>query len=428
MISRISLIFLIAFSFTCFGQSEYPNVKIHEGPANRGPEEPSIAISLKDTSILVAGANIFNAYFSSDGGRTWNHQILESRYGVWGDPVVESNSKGHFFFFHLSDPTGLNWSSDEILDRIVVQRSRSKGRRWSKGKYMGLAHPKDQDKEWAAIDPISDSIAVAWTQFDKYGSTSQEDESNILVSVSNKRGKRWSAPIRINEVSGDCIDDDGTTEGAVPAFGEHNRIYVAWSLNETIWFDYSEDGGKTWQEKDIRVATQPGGWTQDIPGLQRCNGMPVTLVDRSGGEHNGTIYVNWTDQRNGAADTDVFVAKSVDGGKTWSSPIQVNNDSGIVAHQFLTAMIVDQSTGYLYSVFYDRRHYQDNRTDVYLAISKDGGETWENERISESPFIPQSDIFFGDYNDISVVNGMVRPIWTRLEAGKLSIHTALIYK
>jgi Neuraminidase (sialidase) len=428
MINRIICLFFISFSLVLNGQSNYVNVKIHEGPAHRGPEEPSIAISLKDTSILVAGANIYNAYYSHDGGRTWNHQLLESKYGVWGDPVVESNSKGKFFFFHLSDPTGLNWSSDEILDRIVVQHSRAKGKRWSKGKYMGLAHPKDQDKEWAAIDPVSDSIAVAWTQFDTYGSTNPEDKSNILVSVSNKRGKRWSEPVRINEISGDCIDDDGTTEGAVPAFGPGNRIYVAWSLNEKIWFDYSVDGGKTWQEKDILISEQPGGWTQDIPGLQRCNGMPVTLVDRTGGKYDGTIYVNWTDQRNGPADTDVFVSKSIDGGLTWSNPIQVNNDSGIVAHQFLSAMTIDRSTGYLYCVFYDRRNYLDNRTDVYLAISKDGGETWSNERISESPFIPESEVFFGDYNDISVVDGMVRPIWTRLEAGKLSIHTALIYK
>jgi hypothetical protein len=35
-------------------------------------------------------------------------------------------------------------------------------------------------------------------------------------------------------------------------------------------------------------------------------GLPVTKCDLSGGAYNGTIYVNWTDQRNGEDNTDVF--------------------------------------------------------------------------------------------------------------------------
>ena len=69
-----------------------------------------------------------------------------------------------------------------------------------------------------------------------------------------------------------------------------------------------------------------------------------------------------------------------------------------------------------------------NQTDVYLATSTDGGETWVNERISESAFTPLEGVFFGDYNDIAAHQGMIRPIWTRLSEGKLSVHTALIYR
>jgi hypothetical protein len=65
-------------------------------------------------------------------------------------------------------------------------------------------------------------------------------------------------------------------------------------------------------------------------------------------------------------------------------------------------------------------------TDVYWATSKDGGNTWHNERISESPFTPEATVFFGDYNNITAHNGIVRPIWTRLQDGRLSIHTAII--
>jgi len=350
---------------------------------------------------------------------------MTSRYGVWGDPVIVSNSKGRFFFFHLSDPTGLNWSSDEILDRIVAQRSRRFGNGWSKGSFTGYAHPKDQDKEWACVHPETDQIALTWTQFDSYGSERPEDQSNILFSLSDKSGKRWSEPVQINQFSGDCIDDDNTTEGAVPAFGPNGEIYVAWAWDEKIWFDYSLDNGVTWQDTDVVISDQPGGWSQDIPGIMRTNGMPVTVCDVSDGANRGTVYINWTDQRNGEDDTDVFVARSEDGGKTWSEPIQVNDDK-TVTHQFFSWLTIDQSTGYLYCVFYDRREHRDKLTDVYLAYSTDGGLTWTNRKISESPFKPNPLVFFGDYNHIDAVNGRIRPIWARYDSGTLSIWTALI--
>ena len=67
-------------------------------------------------------------------------------------------------------------------------------------------------------------------------------------------------------------------------------------------------------------------------------------------------------------------------------------------------------------------------TGSYGAIRAQavGGQTWLNERISASPFTPDANVFFGDYNNITVHNGIVRPIWTRLDAGRLSIHTAII--
>ena len=173
------------------------------------------------------------------------------------------------------------------------------------------------------------------------------------------------------------------------------------------------------------VTDQPGGWSFDIPGITRCNGMPVLVCDLSNGPHRGTLYLNWSDQRNGTGDTDVWLARSTDGGRTWSAPQRVNDDKK-GRQQFLTWLAVDQTTGHLYTVFYDRRAYDDERTDVYLAVSRDGGQSFENMKISESPFDPVSFIFFGDYNHISAHAGMVRPIWTRLENNVLSVWTALI--
>jgi hypothetical protein len=63
---------------------------------------------------------------------------------------------------------------------------------------------------------------------------------------------------------------------------------------------------------------------------------------------------------------------------------------------------------------------------VYLAISRDGGKSFENIKISESPFIPSNSVFFGDYTNIAAANNIIRPIWARMDNFKMSILTALI--
>ena len=71
-------------------------------------------------------------------------------------------------------------------------------------------------------------------------------------------------------------------------------------------------------------------------------------------------------------------------------------------------MDIDQTNGDLFFVFYDRREYDDNRTDVFLVRSEDGGTSFLNKNISASPFVPNDGIFFGDYTNIFVHDGIVR--------------------
>jgi len=105
--------------------------------------------------------------------------------------------------------------------------------------------------------------------------------------------------------------------------------------------------------------------------------------------------------------------------------LRVNNDPP-GKQQFFTWMDVDQVTGYLYFVFYDRRNYDNNSTDVYMAVSRDGGDSFVNFRVSESPFLPFSSTFFGDYTNVSAYDNVIRPIWARLEGSDLSIWTAIV--
>jgi hypothetical protein len=406
--------------------AQYPVITIDPGDGGSFPPcEPSIAISPKNPDHIVAGAILDKVYRSEDGGETWTIDQLESRYGVFGDPCILAGPRGDFYYFHLSDPAGKGWMDASLLDRIVVQRSRSKGKRWNKGVGIGLNGDRDQDKEWGSVDLRNGNIALTWTEFEKYNSNEEEDSTLILFSTSDRKAKKWSKPVRINKYAGDCKDGDLTVEGAVPSYGPNGEIYVAWAWNETIWFDRSLDGGKTWLENDIPATSIVGGWDQAIPGVMRANGMPVTKCDLSDGGNKGTIYINWTDQRNGIDNTDVWLVSSSDGGLNWTDPVKVNNDDS-ERHQFFTWMDVDPVTGHIYIVFYDRRSTEGVDTEVYLAVSRDGGKSFENIKISDKAFTPTPYVFFGDYNNISAYDSRVRPIWTVIEEGKLKIKTALV--
>lgn len=397
---------------------QYTNVLI--GDLN-DPNEPSILMDPLHTNRLIAGANLNNMYYSTDAGQTWNGYTQFSSYGVWGDPSFAVDTDGNFYHFHLSNPISGNW-----IDRIVCQKSTDGGISWSSESYTGLNGTKAQDKQWAAVDRSNNHIYLTWTQFDEYGSTNPADKSVILFSRSTDQGATWSTPVTLSDKPGDCIDSDQTMEGAVPTVGPNGEIYVSWIGHDTLWFDRSTDGGVTWLPQDRAILSIPGGWDYSIPGLYRCNGLPITLCDTSSASpHHGTLYINWTDQRNGSTDTDVWLVKSTDGGTTWSAPTRVNDDAP-GKHQFLTWMTIDQANGHLWFVFYDRRNYTNNQTDVFLAASTDGGVTFENFKVSAQPFTPTTNFFIGDYNNITAHNDTIRPIWTSMDTSGTSIYTALV--
>jgi hypothetical protein len=402
--------------------SQYQNIRI-DGSQSQQPEEVTIAINPLNPDIIAAAANIDHFYLSTNGGLNWSESHLSSMLGVWGDPVVLFDSLGNLYYSHLSNPVSGYW-----IDRIVVQKSTNNGLTWNEGAGVGYVFPKNQDKEWMAVDfsqsPYKGNIYMTWTEFDDYGSSGINDSSRIKFSKSEDEGITWSSSITISDVSGNCIDSDNTTEGAVPCVSPDGEIYVSWAGPLGLVFDKSTDGGETWGS-DIFVSDMPGGWDFDVPGIYRCNGMPITMCDISNSPDRGTIYIVWADQRNGTTNTDIFLSKSTDKGNTWSIPVKVNNDA-TARHQFFVWSTIDQSTGHLWFVFYDRRNTTGSETDVYAAKSTDGGVTFDNFKISETPFTPTSGVFFGDYTNIAAFNGKIYPIWMRLHNGQLSIWTTII--
>lgn len=421
---RIKLFFLFLYLSCCLAsKAQFKNILISN---DNSPSEVSIAINPKNTNQIIAGAVLNNNYVSNDGGQTWTRGVLTcDSFGVYGDPVVFWDTTGSAFYVHLSNPPrktiGGSW-----VDRIVIQKSEDAGLTYPICIGVGKNQKKVQDKPWIAVNTKNNSIHITWTQFDAYESDNLTDSTYILYSKSVNGGVNWTKPKRISAFAGDCKDGDNTVEGAVPAIGINGEVYVAWNGPNGLVFQKSIDEGETWLPQETIITNTKGGWDYNITGLQRANGLPFTMCDASNGKYKGTIYVNWSDHSNGENNTDVFIIKSTDGGYSWSKPTKVNNDT-TATQQFMSAMNIDQTNGNVYVLYYDRSRFLNNdSTDVTLAVSTNGGETFNNYKINEKTFKPTNSVFFGDYIGVSAHNNVVRPIWMQVDNGKLGVYTALI--
>jgi hypothetical protein len=387
---------------------------------NNKPEEVSIAINPMNTLEVAAASNIMNYYYSTDGGKSWKEKTMKSVNGVWGDPVVHFDLNGNLYYAHLGKNPEKYFP--DWIDKMVIQRINLKSDTCFSDIALGVNGTKIQDKEWISSDK-NGKLFFSWTEFDKYQSHRPEDHSRIRFSVSDDKGGSWSDPVIVSDLEGDCLDGDSTMEGATSCSDSKGNVYVCWSGINKIWFDKSSDDGKTFGRDKI-LTNQAGGWDVPVKNIYRANGMPFILCDANGTKFKDRIYINWTDTRNG--DPDIFLKYSDDGGQNWSNDIRVNDDMmANGAEQYSNNFCIDASTGNIYVVFYDKRNSPSGTfIDVYIACSKDGGNTWENFRMTPKPFAaPGKTVFFGDYIDIDAVKGLIMPAFTVSENNKFNVYT-----
>ncbi|MGD2135995.1 MAG: sialidase family protein [Gemmatimonadales bacterium] len=417
----------------------------HTGPSSA--VETSIAIDPTDPDHIVGAAvvtigdsrarRITNfSYVSWDAGVTWIRVAMPNpELRVQGDDAVVIDHEGRVYrtyiaFSQLRNPTGKRPTTG-----IYVAASNDGGLTWETPvpivDHVNSIEPFE-DKPYPAVDlsavsPHRGNLYVAWTRFTRYGSTAPEDSSFIYFARSTDGGHSFDRPIRIPAQGGDAVDSDGTVEGVVPAVGPDGTVYLTWSGPRGIEFTRSTDGGVSWLPARP-ILDQPGGWDIQIAGLGRANGMPVTGTDISDGPHRGTVYVNWADLRHNDGedgDADVFVARSTDGGSTWSDPVRVNGDPvGNGRDQFFTWMSVDPLDGSVNVVFYDLRGGDGVHT--YHARSTDGGRTFIERRMSAEAFVPRADRFFGDYNGVSAYGGRVAALWTHYGPEAMELRSAVV--
>jgi hypothetical protein len=400
-----------------------PAPKAHLSDINPKPgffNEPSIAVNPRNPQQLVVAWQVnASVAYSADGGQSW--AIAEGTapkdYRVSGDVSVTFDSGGQALLCYIAfDKLGSDqyWARGATRNGIFVRRSRDGGQTWDENAISVFSHESTpripfEDKPYIVADTVSShpgNLYIGWTQFTL-------SASDLLFSRSTDGGQSWSQPIKLNSAPGLPRDDNGALEGFDGAVGPDGTLYTIWDDRAGIMMAVSHDGGRSFSHDRRIIAAGPGYF--GITGVSRSNGFPQIGIDpRTGGKgksksgKGGNLYVAWSDYVNG--DVDVFVSSSSDHGKTWTTPVRVNNDpihSG--DDQFFQWMAVDPVSGAVNLIFYDRRGGNQDTT-VTLARSTDGGKTFTNYSWDTEAFDAQGD-FLGDYLAITAYGNRVFGAW-----------------
>lgn len=166
---------------------------------------------------------------------------------------------------------------------------------------------------------------------------------------------KFSAPAPGVKLQQPQVSSTGDRIGIV--FGSGNDIYFATSTNDGERFSRGarlETGGKL--------------------ALGRHRGPRVAMFS------DRTVISAIVGKKGGGADGDLLAWHTVDNGKTWSSPVRINDVPGS-AREGLHAMA--SGNGWIVAVWLDLRA---KGTQLYFSKSEDGGVTWSpNKLIYDSP-------------------------------------------
>jgi hypothetical protein len=127
---------------------------------------------------------------------------------------------------------------------------------------------------------------------------------------------------------------------------------------------------------------------------------------------NGHVYVVYADEPGPASGSEVEFIVSRDGGLTFSAPHPVNKPPQ--GEQFMPALTVD-GAGVIHVSWFDTRNCPQGTSsyDVYAtSSSNDGGEFAPNTRVTAASIDAGNASFIGDYGGIAASGGFAHPVWT----------------
>ena len=264
---------------------------------------PSLISVVASAQAIIWQGKIEIAEGSGERG-PWRQN--ESRYNYVDDPAVAIDDHGSIAVAWVNQA-----QKDVLFQRIdangAVQLSRAvnvsrNGATFSWLPRIAFAHE------------TSNKIYVLWQEIIFSGGSHGGD---ILFARSENGGRTFEEPLNLSRsLGGDGkgrINADVWHNGSLDiAVGDEGKLYAAWSEYEgMLWFARSSDGGRRFS-RPVRLA----GGGEDKPAR-----APSLAIDEK-----GHIYLAWTVGEDESAD--IRVAKSADGGATFSRPRIVHSSKG----------------------------------------------------------------------------------------------------
>jgi hypothetical protein len=434
-----------ALTFTEFGELNYLNAEV----------EPFVAVNARSPEHIVGvwqqdrwsfgGARGLVTGVSHDGGTSWTTTFphfslcaggMASNGGNYeraSDPWVTIAPNGGVYQIALSFDL-----RNDANQAILVSRSTDNGETWSNP--TALITDTDpnvaDDKESITADPKHSRFVYAvWDrlQFDSTPPFPEISGPTWFARTTN-RGESWE-PAKI-------IYDPGTdastisNEVVVLPNGTLIDLFVRFlHFNEgstnpgdvTLAIVRSQDRGLTWSAPLVINTVESIGVVDLKNGVPLRTGdvIPSIAVDRG----SGTVYVVWQDARfsNHQRDGVVF-SKSVDGGLSWSAPVQVNRVPTVQA--FTAAVDVNEDGGVAVTYYDLRKDTPDPNvllTDYWQITSEDGGATWQERHIGGSFDMTTAPVaggyFVGDYEGLRHQDESFLPFFAMTNSGNLNNRT-----
>jgi hypothetical protein len=418
-----------------------------EPPCGPGPVRGATAPANDCSFFPNVGTS--GVYTSSDGGTSWTNRGVLPGYSDFnpggtlesdGDPVVvfgpKPDGNGGFSFASGARAYYANLASfvsgaakgNQVPELIAVSRSDDDGVSWTNPVLAATGNGfKFNDKEdiWADKNPASPffgRVYVSWTQF--RGSVFTFFGAPVMVTFSADGGATWARPNQISAAHNNSTV--GGRQGTAIRTGPDGTVYMLWEDGDVhgnkMVVATSHNGGVTWTHAttiaSVRDIADP------IPGANfRTDSFLSAAVDQT----SGAIYTAWADASGTAGH--IVVARSADGGSSWSTPLTVSAPAN--GYAFFQGLDVAPNgrvdLAYQAQVAISTTTYGigNARIDSYYVSSANGGLTWSAPtKVSLASSDPAASAqnnlqrqFWGDYNTLASTDTFAYFIYTDSRTG-----------
>jgi hypothetical protein len=326
--------------------------------------------------------------YTTNGGLNWTFPGNLDPGTFRSDPVLASDANGVFYYLGITN-------TDTFACDLL--RSTNGGATWQPvGSALG------GDKEWMAIDTTSSpgrgNIYQVWSPF--YNVYNNPDQ---MFTRSTDGGHDWMPAIGLPH-----LPYWGTI-----AIGPNGEVYNFGTAFDVVpfWINRSSDATNQLTTPTIDVSTMVdlgGPPVSGIPGINPGGllGQAWVAVDCSTGPRRGNVYVLCSVTNEPGNLVNVMFSRSSDGGRTWSVPLRINDDSPTqnAAHWFGTLSVAPN--GRVDACWNDTRHSADHsQSELYYSWSEDGGVSWAANRPLSPPF--DQSLGYPQQNKIGDYIGMV---------------------